>query len=143
MISTMTQLAPHVAAAAIALAGTTPPPVAEEAGRAEYVENCAACHGMDARGDGPYAAFIMTAPPDLSRLAAENGGQFPFERVYRVIDGRADVPLHGSREMPVWGDEFNEDAKGRFQELLGKDAVENYITRRILALIRYLESIQR
>lgn len=134
---------PLAAAAAIALAGTPPPQGSDDPGRAEYVQNCAACHGMDARGEGPYAEFIMTPPPDLTRLGARNGGEFPFERVYRVIDGRADVPLHGSREMPVWGDEFNEDAKGRFQELLGKDAVENYITRRVLNLIRYLESVQR
>jgi hypothetical protein len=30
---------------------------------------------------------------------------FPSERVYRIIDGR-DVPGHGDREMPVWGDIF-------------------------------------
>jgi hypothetical protein len=50
-------------------------------------------------------------PPDLTQFARRNGGMFPSERVYRIIDGR-DVPSHGDREMPVWGDIFKLGASG-------------------------------
>jgi hypothetical protein len=35
---------------------------------------------------------------------------FPFVRVFEMIDGRLDVAMHGSREMPVWGDRYKRDA---------------------------------
>ena len=43
---------------------------------------------------------------DLTRLTEKNDGTFPAERLTQVIDGRAEVAAHGSREMPVWGDLF-------------------------------------
>jgi mono/diheme cytochrome c family protein len=130
-------------AAAIAAAGTTPSDGAVAAGREEYMSSCAVCHGADLRGEGPYAMFLRTKPTDLTRLAAGNDGEFPFERLYKVIDGRVEVLLHGPREMPVWGFEYNEEAKRRYQGIVGRDAVENFVSRRILSLIRYIESEQR
>ncbi|MEO0622333.1 MAG: cytochrome c [Pseudomonadota bacterium] len=128
---------------ALLFGAATAPEDATALGRREYVSNCAICHGMDAHGEGPYGMFLKAPPKDLSRLAAENGGVFPFEELYRTIDGRADVALHGPREMPVWGWEYNEEARRRYAPMLGEEQVETYVTRRILALIRYLESIQR
>ena len=93
---------------------------------------CASCHGTSARGGGPLAAQLLRMPPDLTQYTKRNGGMFPSERVYRIIDGR-DVPSHGDREMPVWGDVFRmvPDSSG-----LGG------VKARIDAVVRYLEGIQ-
>ena len=40
-------------------------------------------------------------------LARRAGGVYPRERVERIIDGRHILGAHGSRTMPVWGEEFN------------------------------------
>ena len=83
-----------------------PPPsprtCASGRGEREYRDGCAVCHGMQGTGNGAIAALLTVPPPDLTALAAANGGAFPFGRVYRVIDGRAPVAGHGSSEMPVW-----------------------------------------
>jgi len=63
----------------------------------------ASCHGTSAKGDGPVAPHLNQKPPDLTTLAAANGGAFPFEHVYAAIDGRLGISVHGTREMPVWG----------------------------------------
>jgi len=47
-----------------------------------------------------------TRPTDLTQIRKTHGGQFPFWRVYRVIDGREDVRGHGMRDMPIWGQRY-------------------------------------
>ena len=137
----------RIIGAGLALAGLAAamPAGAEEErplGAREFEARCAVCHGADARGQGPYAMFLKTAPGDLTTLAAENGGEFPFERVYRIIDGRTEIVAHGPREMPVWGYEYNEEAQRYYRGLLGPVQAETYVTGRILALIRHLEQVQ-
>jgi mono/diheme cytochrome c family protein len=73
--------------------------------------HCATCHGSTGRGNGPMADHLRRAPPDLTKYTARNGGVFPRERVYRIVDGR-DVPSHGDRDMPVWGDVFKQTGRG-------------------------------
>jgi mono/diheme cytochrome c family protein len=90
---------------------------------------CASCHGTTGRGDGPLAEQLRRTPPDLTRFTARNGGVFPSERVYRIVDGRG-IPSHGDREMPVWGDAFRSSRAG-------EGAKE-----RIAAIVAYLEGIQ-
>jgi mono/diheme cytochrome c family protein len=94
---------------------------------------CATCHGSSGRGDGPVADQLRRTPPDLSKYTDRNAGVFPTERVYRIIDGR-DVPAHGDREMPVWGDAFRASREG-----LTEEAVKT----RIEAIVRYLRAIQQ
>ena len=72
-------------------------------GKSAYSNLCASCHGTSAKGDGPVAPHLNQKPPDLTTLAAANGGAFPFEHVYAAIDGRLGISVHGTREMPVWG----------------------------------------
>lgn len=67
---------------------------------------CASCHGPGAEGDGPVAATLKPAVPDLTRIAARNGGAFPAERVRAIIDGQSVPRAHGTRAMPVWGWDF-------------------------------------
>ena len=74
-----------------------------ERGHAAFVTSCASCHGEDGRGGGPVAEFLTIPVPDLTLLAIEYDGHFPEELVFNTIDGRRNVPAHGSREMPVWG----------------------------------------
>jgi mono/diheme cytochrome c family protein len=68
--------------------------------------NCAACHGIDAHGDGPVSEIINVRVPDLTLISSRNGGTFPTGKIYQIVDGQSDTPGHGSRHMPIWGYEF-------------------------------------
>ena len=108
-------------------------------GKIEYESNCAGCHGDNGKG-GPFADYLKVAPPDLSQLSKRNGGVFPFERVYKVIDGRQEVKGHGPRDMPIWGRDYQLKAGGDYVDV-GYDP-EAYVRGRILALIDYLNRLQ-
>jgi mono/diheme cytochrome c family protein len=95
--------------------------------------HCASCHGVTARGNGPLAENLRRPVPDLTKYTARNGGVFPRERVYRIVDGR-DVPSHGDREMPVWGDVFIA-TRGSEPPAAVKERID--------AIVRYLEGIQQ
>jgi mono/diheme cytochrome c family protein len=71
-----------------------------------YKHFCASCHGLYGKGDGPVASSLKFEVPDLTRIAARHGGQFPAEDIRKIIDGRTTRPPHGPRDMPVWGDAF-------------------------------------
>lgn len=108
-------------------------------GEAEYLNSCAACHGVGAEGDGPLTEVLMKRPADLTRLAQRNGGRFPYQRVFSIIDGRLEVPGHGEREMPVWGRQFlEEDAR-----VYGPAGGEIVTAERIHNLASYIESLQK
>jgi mono/diheme cytochrome c family protein len=105
------------------------------AGAVTYRTYCANCHGTDARGEGYIAPALREKPSDLTRLAADNGGVFPAERVRKSIDGQDDVRAHGTREMPIWGDIFlwpEKDSPER-REL---------VVRKIGELVAHLRTIQ-
>lgn len=108
-------------------------------GEAEYFNSCAVCHGVDAEGDGPMTDVLMKRPADLTRLAQRNGGNFPYQRVFAMIDGRFVVPSHGEREMPIWGRQFLEDD----QKVYGPAGGEIVTAERIHNLVGYIESLQR
>jgi mono/diheme cytochrome c family protein len=72
-------------------------------GKSQYVDNCASCHGISGKGDGPVAKVLSQPPTDLTKLSDANNGVFPSERLYEVIDGRREMWAHGTRDMPVWG----------------------------------------
>lgn len=55
-------------------------------GRTEYMENCAGCHGADAKGAGPLSDKLKTKPTDLTLLAKRNHGSFDSTAVYQMID---------------------------------------------------------
>ena len=108
-------------------------------GEAEYLNSCAVCHGLEGKGDGPLGDVLVKRPADLTRLSKQNGGDFPYSRVFAVIDGRYVLPEHGEREMPVWGRQFlEEDAK-----LYGPSGGEIVTTDRIHNLAGYVELLQR
>jgi len=97
-----------------------------------YKAYCAVCHGPNAKGDGPMATFLKTAPSDLTRISAKNGGMFPLAKVRRIISGEESLPGgHGTRDMPLWGPIFSQVAS---DQDLGRVRIDN--------LARYLESLQ-
>lgn len=108
-------------------------------GEADFGMYCADCHGEDARGNGPRAFGLTAPPPDLARLAERHDGVFPRDQVTALIDGRASISGHGSREMPVWGKWFKVEAE---EGLGGAEGDEGSIRKRIDALVDYLISIQ-
>jgi hypothetical protein len=78
-------------------------PLDADKGLTEYMDNCAGCHGADAKGAGPLSAKLTTKPTDLTLLAKRNHGSFDTAAVYQMIDGRNTRPTHRGAEMPIWG----------------------------------------
>jgi universal stress protein A len=94
---------------------------------------CASCHGTAARGDGPLASSMNRKPSNLTEIAKRNGGEYPSELVFKVIDGRQQVRGHGGPDMPVWGDVFKRSREAGDAERV-KAVIES--------LVDYLGSIQ-
>jgi mono/diheme cytochrome c family protein len=111
-----------------------------DSGKYEYDGHCAACHGSSGAGDGPYSSYLNKPIPDLTSLSKKNGGAFPFERVYEIIDGRQKILAHGSVAMPIWGRRFRIEA-GRRGDDYGAD-LEAVVRARILALTEYVYRLQ-
>ncbi|MDP3538140.1 MAG: c-type cytochrome [Azonexus sp.] len=115
-----------------------------DTGKREFMNRCAVCHGPSGKGDDGAIDILKTTPTDLTTLSKRNGGTFPYERVYSVIDGRLVVKGHGSREMPVWGQDYNlETAKAEEHFGAMPYSMEMYVRSRILALLDYLYRIQK
>jgi mono/diheme cytochrome c family protein len=111
-------------------------------GAVDYENFCAACHGKDARGNGPVAVELKTVPPSLRKFAARRGGVFDANEIVKIIDGRDMPRAHGTPEMPIWGSLFRfvAELSGILQsdiEDSEKDA-QNHIK----AIAKYLETIQ-
>ena len=105
---------------------------------ADYINYCASCHGVSGTGDGPMASDLKAKPSDLTVLAKNNGGNFPFLKLRRIIDGSYTTGTlrgHSSNEMPIWGDAF------RREESLGGNS---YIATqaRIMNILDYISMIQ-
>ncbi len=101
-------------------------------GKEMYTAYCAACHGPDAKGDGPAAASLKTPAADLTTLAKRSDdGKYPRDHVANVLR-TGSVAAHGSSDMPTWGPLF-------------KSLDPNHdiaVQQRIKNLNDYLESLQ-
>ena len=75
-------------------------------GKQTYTHYCAACHGVDTRGNGPAAFVLKTPPADLTTLAKRHGGKFPYDYVSNVLRFGTRFAAHGSSDMPIWGPIF-------------------------------------
>ena len=95
---------------------------------------------MDGRGAGFLTRLFRGVDPgDLTQLAKNNEGEFPFDRIFQIIDGRDEVTAHGERKMPVWGDL----CMGQSMSEYGPDELnELRIRSRVLELVYYIQSIQ-
>ncbi len=112
-----------------------------DVGKLQYDSACAVCHGVGGKGDGPLKAQLVRPVPDLTVLARNNRGVFPFDRVYQIIDGRQEVSAHGPREMQVWGRVFSMQSSIYFENYPPHD-VESAARSRILSLIEYVYRLQ-
>jgi len=116
-------------------------------GSDEFRASCVSCHGVGGKGDGPMAQFLTPKPSDLTVLAKNNDGQYPamktgqypFFRVFQIIDGRTLVSGHGDRAMPVWGNRYKLEAGDKY----GPMGSEKAIRGRVLELVYYIQMIQQ
>ena len=102
-----------------------------------FADNCAACHGTSAMGDGPLANELTQKPADLTRISARNGGVFPRAQVLSVIDGYS-KGSHPGRVMPEFGLLLEGDIVP-----VEVDGVLTPTPRPLAALLAYLEDIQQ
>jgi mono/diheme cytochrome c family protein len=112
-----------------------------DAGKQEYQWHCAICHGDSGTGYGEMRKWLTKAPSDLTTISKRNGGTFPNQLVWEIIDGRTSTAIgpHGTREMPVWGQRYHaEVTSGSAPAAAPEWAIRN----RIVALLDYLSRIQ-
>jgi hypothetical protein len=74
--------------------------------------------------------------PALDALAARFGSPLRRDELAAFIDGRRELPAHGTREMPVWGVRLYEG----FPKSPGTETVREGTVEMI---VEYLESVQR
>jgi mono/diheme cytochrome c family protein len=108
-----------------------------DSGRQIFDTYCAACHGNDARGDGPMAQLLIVPPSDLTQLSNKANGTFPTSGVIAKIDGRDPLLSHGS-PMPDFGDFF----EGKGVTMRGEEGILIMTSQPIIDLVTYLETIQ-
>jgi len=106
-------------------------------GQELYRQLCASCHGTSGTGDGPLADQLKAKVPDLTRLAARDGGTFPRTGVRAVITGDRAIPSHGPLAMPVWGRRL-----APYDSPAAAAAAFDQ-ARDVTAIVDYLASIQR
>ena len=111
-------------------------------GQQEYEAKCVMCHGASGKGNGWFAPLLKTPPASITELKRRNGGVFPFEHVYEVIDGRKEVLAHGRRDMPVWGGVYRAESTREYPPYGEIYADEGLVRGRILALIEYVSRLQ-
>jgi mono/diheme cytochrome c family protein len=101
-------------------------------GQEMYTNYCAVCHGKDGKGAGPAAEALKVPPTNLTLLSKNNGGKYPDMKVASSIRGDANLPAHGSKDMPVWGKLFWGMSHGH----------EGEVQQRVANLNQYVESLQ-
>jgi len=113
-----------------------------DTGKLEYQSNCAVCHGASGKGDGSFNVLLKKQAADLTVLSKNNGSVFPFNRVYGVISGATDVVGHGPRNMPIWGNYYNDQAASVLAPSYRQADVHAFVRARILALVEYVSTLQ-
>jgi mono/diheme cytochrome c family protein len=102
-------------------------------GQEMYASYCAVCHGANATGNGPAQSALKIPATDLTTLTEKNGGKYPAMHVSSVLRGDAELPAHGSKDMPVWGPLFRNMSQGHDAE----------VQQRIANINAYIESLQK
>ncbi len=106
--------------------------VSPVSGKEMFKSYCAVCHGADAKGGGPAASALKTAPVDLTVLAQKNGGKYPAAHVAAAIRGESLVASHGSKDMPMWGPLFSSISQGH----------DSVVQERVANLVDYIQTLQ-
>jgi len=144
LVRTFTACAITIGAATMAHAQQSGPAgQSVDSGKFEYEANCAVCHGLSGKGDGPFVRQLKsgTVMPNLTELSKRNNGVFPFMHVQETIDGRVLAAAHGPRDMPIWGRAYMIERSGPYPDYV--DYVPEEIVRaKILALTEYVYRLQ-
>lgn len=111
-------------------------------GKAEFETTCAICHGSDAKGHGPFSLFMTKRVPDLTQLAKSNNGDFPFIRIYEMMNGPGQIPGHDIREMPIWSDYYKDRAPKDLGPFYNYSDVLAYVNNKTMALLAYVATLQ-
>jgi hypothetical protein len=53
------------------------------------------------------AGSLKVEVPDLTLIARRAKGFYPRASIEKIIDGRHIIGAHGTRTMPVWGEDFS------------------------------------
>ncbi len=104
----------------------------------DYLFLCSGCHGRTGAGNGIVSTKLKVPPADLTKLAANNDGIFPYQEVMNIIDGRQMIESHDVREMPIWGWHFRAEAKDSNALL----PVEPQVKKRVSNLAHYIATLQ-
>jgi len=105
-------------------------PIVTVSGEEMYTAYCGECHGRDAKGGHPAAAFGVPVP-DLTTLSKRNNGHFPYGVVRDAIRGEEHSGVYGPA-MPAWGFLFRYVGGGSRLE----------VEMRINRLTEYISSLQ-
>jgi mono/diheme cytochrome c family protein len=105
-------------------------PTSMTSGQEMFKTYCATCHGPGGKGDGPAATALKKPPADLTQLARKHDGKFPDAYVAAKLRN-VEQPVHGSKEMPVWGPLLSS---------VSRDTAETQL--RINNIVAYIGSIQ-
>lgn len=116
----------------LAILGAGTSAVGQSTGKRDFEQLCAPCHGID--GTGKARDLVEANPPDLTDLSLSNNGKFPFDKVYRIVDGRQMLNSHKRFAMPFWG---------IYLQKQGTHESEAAVKQRITEIVRYIETIQK
>ena len=112
---------------------------AVEAGRQQFDDKCAVCHGATGVGDGVLADGLRQRPADLTRISERNGGTFPASETFAKIWGRDNeiIRTHNLSEMPAF---YDAPVFGHDKEF--EDSAGRLSPQQIRNIIAFLETIQ-
>lgn len=102
-----------------------------------YQNLCANCHDSSGTGNGIASEALHVGAPDLTQIAASNGGVFPHKEIEWLIANDASQKEHGQNAMPAWEQQFLYVRTG-----LSSFQREAYARNRIHVLTEHLESLQ-
>ncbi len=122
----------------------------------EYVSNCAGCHGISGRGgeievplslnddyswatNQSLSTTEIVLAPDLTRIAKDNGGAFPDDRVYSHVDGRWEGGT--THAMPHFGAQYFTDAGRDYLDVVPFEP-ERYVETHIVALVGHVRELE-
>jgi mono/diheme cytochrome c family protein len=112
----------------------SPKPTQVTDGKQMFESYCAACHGLDGRGNGPTAGALKVAPANLAQLSKNNKGVYPETRIVAVLKFGTENPAHGSKAMPVWGPTL--------RTMDGRQGGDEKQLLRISNLVKYVATLQ-
>ncbi|MCV2891621.1 cytochrome c [Lentibacter sp. XHP0401] len=102
-----------------------------------FAENCAACHGANARGHGDAESGLEQAPADLTLISERNGGTFPADDVLAKVHGYGGPGHFG--DMP----DFEDIGAGKKVMWETQNGQKIATPRALVEIVGYLEGLQR